>query len=538
MGQTLNEAALTDEGENHIMKVRYKKITSLPKLAWLAKKEAEVDLVEVLHGPSVELGDGFLVEGIWNNNFEDGGLDDSDCVCGSGMVIYDDYVVFVSAANTVDSLFYHNRGSSLLIANSLPFLLSVLDDELLEHYTKYSDHLNSITKGINKYDRELVTKKGSVTRLMFRNLRLDYTGLSILDKPLAPRFASYEEYSNYLEENCAKLIANARDLARRIPIKIFSTQSKGYDTTASNAIAAKYGIDKVFTCPSARDKGAFFTSERESGGDDDGTEIGRIFGFDCIPIDRLSFEQGFADEEFYYCGSYDIQDVNLDEVNEHVAEVAVLITGILGEIWYGAEHFGPGAYYDGFVNDELMRFDLSGHGLGEVRLHKGLIHFPLPYIGAQRRSDIYKITLSQELDPWRLQTDYDRPIPRRIAEERGVPREFFGQKKLNTTVTSPKPPIPRSPHLRSEYFAFLAENGLLSRHETKLFPIVHRINQVLYYYSPNRYPLLYYLERIICRLLRREWTFETIWKNLDGTLFCFCVNRETRNWARKINISG
>lgn len=40
-----------------------------------------------------------------------------------------------------------------------------------------------------------------------------------------------------------------------------------------------------------------------------------------------------------------------------------------------------------------------------------------------------KIAKSEAMRPWRLNTEYDRPIPRRIAEEAGVPRELFGQKK-------------------------------------------------------------------------------------------------------------
>ena len=33
------------------------------------------------------------------------------------------------------------------------------------------------------------------------------------------------------------------------------------------------------------------------------------------------------------------------------------------------------------------------------------------------------------MTPWCIGTDYDRPIARRIAEEAGVPREWFGQNK-------------------------------------------------------------------------------------------------------------
>ena len=34
--------------------------------------------------------------------------------------------------------------------------------------------------------------------------------------------------------------------------------------------------------------------------------------------------------------------------------------------------------------------------------------------------------------PWSIGGAYDRPIPRRIAEEAGVPRDLFGQNKMAT----------------------------------------------------------------------------------------------------------
>jgi hypothetical protein len=38
------------------------------------------------------------------------------------------------------------------------------------------------------------------------------------------------------------------------------------------------------------------------------------------------------------------------------------------------------------------------------------------------------------MKPWRLGIEYDRPIPRRIAEEAGVRRDAFGIQKMAVTV--------------------------------------------------------------------------------------------------------
>lgn len=57
---------------------------------------------------------------------------------------------------------------------------------------------------------------------------------------------------------------------------------------------------------------------------------------------------------------------------------------------------------------------------------------PVPFIGALRHPDLYGIAHSDEMLPYRLGTDYDRPLARRMAEEAGVPRELFGQEKKAT----------------------------------------------------------------------------------------------------------
>jgi hypothetical protein len=43
---------------------------------------------------------------------------------------------------------------------------------------------------------------------------------------------------------------------------------------------------------------------------------------------------------------------------------------------------------------------------------------------------LYEISVSAEMQPWSLNSDYNKPIPRRIAEEAGVPREAFGMVKM------------------------------------------------------------------------------------------------------------
>lgn len=63
------------------------------------------------------------------------------------------------------------------------------------------------------------------------------------------------------------------------------------------------------------------------------------------------------------------------------------------------------------------------------------MHLPPAYFGWRRAGRLLAISKSEEMAPWSLFTDYDRPIARRIVEEAGVPRAWFGQAKKMVTST-------------------------------------------------------------------------------------------------------
>lgn len=127
------------------------------------------------------------------------------------------------------------------------------------------------------------------------------------------------------------------------------------------------------------------------------------------------------------------------------------------------------------------------------------------------------------MDPWRLGTTYDRPIPRQIAEEAGIPRALFGWTKMASVVEFSRPRIPWNPDLRAEYFQFLKTHKLLTRGMIRVFPIVHRINWMLEGHIRNRW--VGYSEKLISKIIGRGYRFQPLWRRLNGSIFCFCVNR-------------
>jgi len=71
----------------------------------------------------------------------------------------------------------------------------------------------------------------------------------------------------------------------------------------------------------------------------------------------------------------------------------------------------------------------------EMRLRTNFVHLPPAYFGAGRADRLLAISKSEEMAPWTLWNEYDRPIARRMIEEAGVPRELFGQTKKMVTST-------------------------------------------------------------------------------------------------------
>jgi hypothetical protein len=223
------------------------------------------------------------------------------------------------------------------------------------------------------------------------------------------------------------------------------------------------------------------------------------------------------------------------------------LTGVLGEMWYARDCVVEHRYDS---SDQLKRWDLGGHSLSEVRLHVGVTHLALPYIGARRRSELLEITESDDMSPWRLGTNYDRPIARRFAEEAGVPRDFFGQKKMATIVAMARPPFPFDPKLKQEYESYLLQNRLLTSWQLPLTPVVLWFNNLVYRYKPQqyfvdslsevksdrhrwRYRIGYALNRVAKTILRRPLKPTQLWTHLYATLYCFAVNEVANRIYRK-----
>ena len=516
-------------------------IEDFPPLAWVANCQPDRGELAVLHGRFVETQPHFFVEGAWAGDFSEGRIQDSDTVFGSGGVLADDVVTFVSCTATTDYLYHNDDAGNFVISNSLPLLLAKLDDELLPSCEEYSRINMSILNGIHDFISEIPTRKGHVRRVMHHNVRPGSSGIALIEKAHAPDFASFVEYRDYLRLRIGQLFSNAHHSARNLPLQVYSTQSRGYDSTAVNALAAPFGVDHVFTCPESKDKQSFYLGSLSQEPSDDGTAICETLGLPCTPIDRLSFEKKpLAHEIYYWAGLDNNADLNLHEITNYINTPTLLLTGQYGEFWYPRDSVGEQRLH--CLDDGLKKWDLAGHGLAEVRLKTGFIQVAIPVIGSRHRTSILRITEDTEMNPWRLGTYYDRPIPRRIAEEVGVPREMFGQAKLASIVHLPTPNVPVTAGLRAEFLDHLHRHGLLGRVGAWLLPVVQRLNNWIYWKNPSRYfnnrrkyPLLWYISYGWSKLFGHPLRIGMLWTRIDSHLYAFCVNKVRDEYVEHLN---
>jgi hypothetical protein len=408
----------------------------LPPLAWCAYARAGAP-VRVRHGRGVlTRRDGF-VEGAWDGDVGAFDFDRAGTLAGTGARVRDGALVFAAPFHPLERLFVLRGTGEARISNSLAFLLVEAGDGLDLGYPGYFfDLVAQVRRGIAPPPARLRTRAGRHVELHpCCNLRLARdASIERLDRPLGAPPSCYAEYVDRLLEATRRIAANAADPGRASSYRLVAACSRGYDSTASAAIASLAGCREGVTfVRSAGPSGHPLVGVTERIDDDSGAETLRRLGMRVTEFDRAGLLRvpGHPRAEFYWSSPAAITDAT-NRVMEDVLRGSVLVSGRHGE-----RYWGPTARCRRIDLAERDDCHLSGHALGEFRLRAGFVHFPLPYVDARHAPAIYRITHADEMRPWKLATGYyDRPIPRRIAEEAGVPREAFGQRKLGAGMGS------------------------------------------------------------------------------------------------------
>lgn len=415
----------------------YRKSDWLPRLAWCAQIKKNESEVIVHHGPWVETNESAFFEGAWSGDFEDFGFIDSVACCGSGGKLTNNGITFATPTHTCEGLQIIQHEEDIFVSNSLAFVLVKADDSYREDYPFYHHDFYSIIDGLDKYVRNVPTRKNRCVDLFYHcNVHINHD-LSVIEKPKInpPAFSHYDEYVEFLRKSISEIVSNAASSCRIQPYRPLTSVSTGYDSPASSVLARECGCEEAITFVEARSE---FPDRNDSG-----RRIGEKLGLRVRKFDSNSYrtaKQNFPEAEFLATGTGG-EDVIMLPLEE-VLPGRLFFVGFHGQAW---------AKHNKNVSSKIIRGDGTGNSLTEFRLRVGFIQLPVPYLGCTRHPSIHAISNSQEMSPWSFEqkgpfrTGYNRPIPRRLVEEAGIPREWFGQSKKAHTRQMVFPP--RYPHL-------------------------------------------------------------------------------------------
>jgi hypothetical protein len=432
-------------------KIHYKANKDLPKLAWLATVDHDRCLVEVIHGRSVECKDDWMVEGVWDDDFKEGNFHRSENFFGSGIRIENGKVYFVSSSALVDRLMFCEDDDRIIVSNSLILLLAFTGATLDSNHDYHRESL-SIEKGVKKYDKEFAVIHSRIKcfyQVFYENIVVSKNEIRFRSRDKHHKIESFDQYYKMLTEILQRIKHNYQSDLRKNRVSTFTTISSGYDSTAVSCLAKDLGVTTCFTGHQLNRPNILSYIRSKS---EDGTPIAKTLGLDIRHLDAR--RNSITEDELYFL-SINYPKFSTDSLLqlglytmtafiEKNCSIAVVFTGFHGDkIWdvnpkekYLIEDFGV----------------TTGLHLTEIRLKSGFINVAIPYILAKCIKDIVKIAQAPEMQPWRLGNSYDRPIARRIAEDVGVNRRFFGMKKV---MLADRQLCPVNRYLRKEFFYFL-----------------------------------------------------------------------------------
>jgi hypothetical protein len=234
--------------------------------------------------------------------------------------------------------------------------------------------------------------------------------ISVLQKKEPPHFANFSEYRQFLSLALADLVRNANAPGRVMNFQPVVSISKGYDSVACAVLAKEAGC---------RDAVTMYDPESSAPNADNGSELAQRLGMNVAEYSRVAYKDMAAEWEFFAVGTGG-EDCFFAPVEGMLAN-RMFISGFHGDkVW----DKNPTK-----ISDQIIRGDPSGADLEEYRLRVGFVHVPIPFFGCRAHASINAISNSGEMAEWSVGGDYDRPICRRIAEEAGIARSSFGQKK-------------------------------------------------------------------------------------------------------------
>jgi hypothetical protein len=428
------------------MQLRHQEVSTLPPLAWCARVDRGNDTADVFHGNLVETRPHAFIEGLWNGPFDAFDFVGATIVAGTGGAAEPERVRFSTSTDHLGALFTIAKRGSVYVSNSPAFVLTVAEEALDDAYPFYG------------YDFVRIQRQGLFCpngRLRLRSrAKLGVHFMTIIDVDARGRMTfephrlcaaptDYRSYEKMLREGTRTVLANGADPARKHRYAPLVPLSRGYDSTAAAVLGRAAGCTEAFS---------FEDPRRPNPKRDSGASNARFFlNMRCPTYSRwqyLTLDRA-VEAEFGYL----------------VASCRAPLAGAEAQLPGRVLLFGEGgdSIWDAEAAKNASRLGKSwlrrAHGISpiEFRLRVGYQAFAPATIGARHNEAIHRIATSDDMKPWTIGGDYDRPLARRLIEEAGIPRDQFATRKAATGHSRLMEPERFSPKGLASYRQFVAE---------------------------------------------------------------------------------
>jgi hypothetical protein len=390
---------------------------------------------------------------MWNGDFVAGNFHTAEHFYGTGLRLDEDEVVVATAHTTIERVVYAREGNQIHVSNSLVVLLGRTGARL----NPEADHRRwseSTCLGVHNYIKQFSVvhpRLEVMSQLVYEAMHLDTKGeASFRTHDLPHTFTGFTDYVGQLTSAIRALWSNATDPRRVRPMRAVASASRGYDSSTVVALVQPIVGQPLLTWSAERSNTRIpdFVQKlmKTELSDDDGSEIARHLGADPRHLDLDESRVPAEVEAWFWASSQTSPELLfhslLREADTHDVPTV-----------FFAGHGGDGVWAVDLPSTKLMgqlsRGSPSGVSMNEARARFGVIECSPAYIFARSVSSLHRVTMSDELSPWRLNNGYDRPICRRILEERGVPRAEFGWGKKAVAEDTESP---RGAELRELFF--------------------------------------------------------------------------------------
>ena len=429
------------------LRFSYQHLSSLPVNGWSVVIRKHLETVRVFHGSGVETRDQFFAEAVWNDSFDAEGMGRATLLFGTGSMIRGKEVVFMTSTDHTAPLYSLQREEEIILSNSIIHLMTLAGTAPLKAYPFYTyDLVRNSRAGIGQPAGSLFHSGSGALKVHF-NTRISVSSRLIMGFTpylTVPEPVNYTSLRSIYRAEIGRLFENGADEARGFKYGQTVLCSSGYDSLANAVVCAGLGSRTFISVIDSRSK---------SPGADSGKVPLGYLGLEVHEVDRFVHISNSkpSDAEFALTSLNNYPF--LSGCEQHLTR-SLLVNGSLGDVIWSVSHY------------RLAGNDWKDWGLRllpcvsstEHRLRVGYIDVSPQSMFVRHAEVVFRIASSDEMNLFRINPGYDRPIPRRIIEEAGIPRGTFATRKMMTAVAGFTDPVRLHPDVREAYHSFVDQS--------------------------------------------------------------------------------